>query len=69
MLAKLMGTLGANLTKLSTETVHAIMQAMAFLLDGKKQNLRNFAKQIVGFIYGQVGPEAFMHMLNVVLSP
>jgi hypothetical protein len=69
LLAKLMGTLGPNVTKLSAETLHAIMRAMAFLMDGKKQNMKNFAKQVAGFIYAQVGPEAFLNMLNFVLSP
>lgn len=44
------------------------MKCLTFLLNSKRQNVKNWGLQICMHIYGIVGPQNYLQLINFVLT-
>lgn len=69
LMAKLIENLGGGLAQLKPETLQKVMKSLTFLLDGKRQNTKNWSVQICMYIYNLIGNQNYYNMMMYVLSP
>lgn len=69
LLAKLIENLGINITKLKPETLQKVMKALTFLLDGKRQNTKNWALEICMYVFNLIGSQNYLNLMVYVLTP
>lgn len=55
--------------QINPDALQILTQSMMALIRGKRQNLRNNALDICMFIYGQIGSENYLSLMNYALPP
>jgi hypothetical protein len=67
-LAKLLDNLGSLIAQLKPETLQRIMKCLTYLLNSKRQNVKGWALQICMHIFGQIGSQNYLQLMDYVLS-
>jgi hypothetical protein len=68
LLAKLIENIGSQLTMLKPETLQYLMKALAYLIDGKRPNTKQWTNQICFYIYNLIGNENYYNLMTYVLT-
>jgi len=69
ILAKMIQAVDTNFVNLASSALQTLMKMLVFLLDGKRQTMKNYGLQICMYIYKIVGSENYFHLMNSVLLP
>ena len=69
LLTRLLQKVGQSIMQINPDALQILTQSMMALIRGKRQNLRNNALDICMFIYGQIGSENYLSLMNYALPP
>ena len=64
LLARLIEKVGPSITQLSPATLQCLMQSLIILIKGKRENLKTSALDVCMFIYGQIGADNYMNLMQ-----
>ena len=67
MLATLLEKFQGALIQMNLNTLQGLMQGMSLLINGKRNNMRTMALDTYMFIYGQIGGENYLQLMNYTL--
>ena len=67
MLATLLEKFQGALMQMNPDTLQGLMRGMSLLINGKRNNMRTMALDICMFIYGQIGGENYLQLMNYAL--
>jgi hypothetical protein len=68
LLAVMIMRIGNSLTQINPNTLQMLMKGLSLLINGKRNNMKTSALDVCVFIYGQIGSENFLQLLNYSLS-
>lgn len=60
--------IGNALTQINPNTLQGLIRGMHLLVEGKRNNMKTSALDVLMFIANQIGSENFMQLLNYSLS-
>jgi len=69
LLARLLQNLGAGISQLRPDTLQRLMKALVFLIEGKRQNSRNWGLDICMFLFHLVGSANYYNLMSYTLTP
>lgn len=68
LLTLLVQSVGASITAIDPSALSYIMKAMYYLIEGKRQNMKKMALDICMLIYGQMGSDNYVKLMEYALS-
>jgi hypothetical protein len=68
LLARLIENLGGNIVKLQPETLQKVMKALTVMIDGKRQNTKNWALEICMYVFNLIGSQNYLSLMTYVLT-
>jgi hypothetical protein len=67
LLSVILQNLSGAITQLNPNTLQILMKGLSYLIDGKRNNMKTSALDICLFIFGQIGSENFIQLMNYSL--
>eukprot|EP01017_Pseudomicrothorax_dubius_P009155 TRINITY_DN13064_c0_g1_i3.p2 TRINITY_DN13064_c0_g1~~TRINITY_DN13064_c0_g1_i3.p2 ORF type:complete len:328 (-),score=80.44 TRINITY_DN13064_c0_g1_i3:1814-2797(-) len=67
-IAKMIESLGENISRLSNDTIAVLMKSLARIVDGKRASMAKIAQQICEYMIKLFGPDNYLNVMSQVLT-